>query len=412
MKERLFAYLRRIPIAAYISFPLVILGFVAIVTWQLTSISGLPDIGHPFDIEQFSKENIPDHQNAFTYYEQASHKYEDYLYGVIPAYWSNPPPEILQWIEANRESLTFWKKGTDQALALNVLPSELDFSVELEVLRPVRRLFQLACLLGAKCEYEENLEEAWEWYRAALRSSRHFGHRGSVAERLAGSSMHFRLATRLQTWSSHPRMTAQLLRRALQEFQAIDELRPPNSDFVKAEYVGLDRSLDRPEMLWSTFDEQNIYWGNRFTRSVHHFWSRLKSGFLREPERTRRVHRLLVANWLQFVDRPPSQRPLFFQSSLRYRDRATALRNDRSSELSDYEMKQWIDSTIFLKSFLPSIQEAVRELDQERLRSNDLVVELAHKLYAIEHGTPAKSDEDLVGVYLKALPEVSTKTSR
>ena len=56
--------------------------------------------------------------------------------------------------------------------------------------------------------------EAWSWYKAKLRSSRHVGKRGVMLERFAGAFIHRNATLRIIRWAGDPRVDAALLRRA------------------------------------------------------------------------------------------------------------------------------------------------------------------------------------------------------
>ena len=61
---------------------------VALATWWLNSLNGLPDIGDPFDVETFRSFSLPDEQNAFTYLRRADQKLAPFP--ELPRWWAQP----------------------------------------------------------------------------------------------------------------------------------------------------------------------------------------------------------------------------------------------------------------------------------------------------------------------------------
>ncbi len=61
----------------------------ALAIWWLTSLNGLPDIGDPFDVEEFRAFSVPDDRNAFTYLRRASEKLTP-VRGVVVGQGADP----------------------------------------------------------------------------------------------------------------------------------------------------------------------------------------------------------------------------------------------------------------------------------------------------------------------------------
>jgi hypothetical protein len=130
---------------------------------------------------------------------------------------------------------------------------------------------------------------------------------------------------------------------------------------------------------------------------------RARAMLVRDPERSRRVLRLIVANWLAYGDRPADQRPpLEPDSKLIYRADSSAPPSARM--LTPEQLQSWLDSTVLLHALFPAVESVRRAIDRERSGQAALVLALANALYEREHGEPPDSPEQLVGPYLKALP--------
>ena len=133
----------------------------------------------------------------------------------------------------------------------------------------------------------------------------------------------------------------------------------------------------------------------------------------REPERSRRVIRLVMANWLAYYDLPPGNRPKAdLDPSLNFDiypfgPEAPA----KARVLSPEALDRWLDST-------HDAQVLLRMLDLIQVRSNewsndrDLLILLGTQLYRRDHGTNPPTPEDLVGPYLESLPAEFPDDSR
>jgi hypothetical protein len=90
----------------------------ALTVWWLNSLSGLPDIGDPFDLAAYRALHVPDDQNAFVLLRRA-----DGLVTPGPdlpravglsaptVSWSKADPKLRAWVEANRQETENPKTG-------------------------------------------------------------------------------------------------------------------------------------------------------------------------------------------------------------------------------------------------------------------------------------------------------------
>ena len=60
----------------------------------------------------------------------------------------------------------------------------------LPVVQDLRTLAHLGALEGSRHEEPGDMDEAWRWYRAILRCSRHVGRHGVLIERQVAASQH------------------------------------------------------------------------------------------------------------------------------------------------------------------------------------------------------------------------------
>ena len=164
---------------------------------------------------------------------------------------------------------------------------------------------------------------AWGWYRAMLRTFHHIGMRGPAIRRLVAQRWHKELSDRLTAWAADPRTTPALLRQALEDVVACESLAPSETDTLKAEYLAMERMLDdpkglgrqRPPAWFMSIASQPLTRPLLYLLRAYRTPEQIQSLFdawrvwRREPERSRRVLRLVMANWLAYYDLPPEDRP-------------------------------------------------------------------------------------------------------
>src|SRR5258708_31427060 len=85
--------------------------------WRATSLSGLPDIGDPFDLAEYTAHTIPDDQNAFVLYRQALAKFQQLKRLTRPIRglgWGQLDPSQREWLALSRESIDLWRRATQR----------------------------------------------------------------------------------------------------------------------------------------------------------------------------------------------------------------------------------------------------------------------------------------------------------
>jgi hypothetical protein len=389
--------------------------------WWAIQLVGLPDIGEPFDVEAFHAATIPDDQNAFVLYRQAASRLKplpqsdkskavriDLLLG-----WSKAAPEVRRWVEQNREALALYRQASERPDGLDS-PEASHPRRYWELRETLASFQQLALLEASRCEQQGNTASAWEWYRVVLRTIHHIRQYGTVIHRLICQRWHAELRTQVASWAEDSRTTPALLRRALEDVLACEALAPSESYTLKAEYLEADRQLAGrdnpggqrpPAWLMSLGSMRGIQaLGAALTpeqmRSILAAWRIWR----REPERSRRVIRLVTANWLARLDLPPDQRPSPDPNAAPWELYALGPAAPAQARvLSPEALGGWLDTTY-------DAQEIIRIYNWRGLRfkeqagHRDLVIRLATELYRRDHGSDPPTLEDLVGPYLKSLP--------
>ena len=274
---------------------------------------------------------------------------------------------------------------------------------------------------------------AWGCYRSILRTITHFRRRGSTLQRewTRGSSR--MLQRRLAEWAAEPRTTVSQLRTAL-EFVFANEPDPAWDLFaVKSGYLEIMGAFERP-IPPSVQQEIEGTWTFRIgdmslSPGVVDRIEAARRFLLREPERSRRVLRLLCANYLAHAERRewPRRRPAvlaifsYLDSSYPVTTRKIGVplfpidpgSTAGARALPPQEVARWLVGTIDAKlrlmrgyiEWMPPIRANDRRTLADHSAHRELVIMLAREIYRREHGALPASDEALVGTYLKGLPD-------
>jgi hypothetical protein len=413
----------------------------ASVVWWTIQLMGLPDIGEPFDVETFRSLSIPDDRNAFVLYRRAMDRFvsmklspdwsdEGALFALplssgtlvslpsggspevkidLLAPWSKSDARVRRWAEQNREALALYRRGTERPDALEPVPL---FGPEYnKVMQALRGFHLLALLEVSRLEEQGEMAGAWAWYRSALRATHHMSLRSLEFRRFIADRWRGELNGRLTSWSANPRTTAAMVRQALDDAIACGALVPSDSYTLMAEYPYVERTLDSPwnpgrqvpgNGSYALFGSPEYQLTPEQLQAVYDLWR----SWRREPERSRRVIRLAVANWLAYYDLAPDRRPpadpkvtgsVDFYS---FGPEAPA----KARALSPESLDRWLESSV-------DARESLKQCDLRGIRTKErashraLIVLLASQLYRRDHGSDPPSDEALVGPYLKELPD-------
>jgi hypothetical protein len=279
----------------------------ALSVWWLNSLNGLPDIGDPFDVAAFRAFRVADDRNAFTFLRRAEETLTPSPSPHLAVSWSEADPKLREWVKANRPAIELFQQGAGQPDAAN---PDGDSVVN------GQRLALLVLLEAGRREAGGDMAGAWDCYRAILRMATHTRRRGSLAQRVDLYVYWDGLTWQgLATWAADPRTTIPQLHGALEDALKSEPEPEWDSFAIKAGYLAMMRSLEQPV---PRFIQQDVGWEYHLSfgdmQLSPDLAGYLDAGcrfLLREPERSRRVLRLLYANWLAQVERqePGPQKP-------------------------------------------------------------------------------------------------------
>jgi hypothetical protein len=388
--------------------------------WWAVQLMGLPDIGDPFDLQEFRSLTIPDDRNAYVLYHQAAATLKPLKSSLKP---SEMPPgqpgphpkdnqEARRWVEESREAMELYRQGTERPDALDLVSPNTPEAWRL--IEALRSFHVLVLIEASRLELQGDMAGAWGWYRAALRATHHMGLRGSVSARSQAQHWQRELLNRLTFWAAERRTTPDLLRRALDDAIACEAFTPSESYTIKAEYLAIDRALDRSghagtnRVVWQILSRFKSWDYRLYPEQVVWLADAWRS-WRREPERSHRVLRLAIANWLAYHDLPPERRPQPAPNlSGPYEFYAFGPEAPANARILTPEaLDHWFASAIDVNEMLRWFAfQGLRLPEQANHRA--LVVLLASQLYRRDHGDDPPSEKALVGPYLKSLPDDGT----
>lgn len=383
------------------------------VVWWEVQLWGLPDIGDPFDVAAFEAETIPAERNAFILYNQALHAFKP-VRVTGPAgrtqvdaqlRWDSSP-QLPPWLEANRPALDLLRQGADRPDALD--PAGRGAVGVLPQTTLMTFLQRLVLLEASRHEAAGRMGEAWDWYRVHLRTSHHVARRAQAVRRREAQAWQADLRSRLADWVANPQTTPDQIRRAIADVTEAGALVPSDLYTLKAQYVALEAGRDGwgslprfspPGWLQLIIRYQLPITPEQF-RSIDH----AAQTWRREPERSRRLGRLLTANRLAYLDLPPERRPPA--------DPAIATLDlypfgpeapESARQLTTDQLDRWLGSSAIAGELTALFNWKVLQV-QERASERDLLILLGSELFRRDRGALPITPEELVGPYLAKLP--------
>ena len=414
---------KRIWIPSFIAWRNLLVGLVLISPLLIRAwcLSKVPDIGEPFDIDQFCRVDIPAGQDAFEHYHEACRLHT----AVVSAHNANSTPfphenydEVMSngwgvaseplkvWLADYREALIEWRRGTECPDALYRSPREgdviSDYTFRLPIMGSLRDFARLAKFEAMQSEAAGDSAEAMNWYVAMMRCGCHLSRHADGLPRMVGSALHPMSAASLVLWAEEPGVTADQLRLALNEVRAAYRMTAPLSTTLKADYVLASNTFKRPDILQIMgFDICNTE--NVLLASVAGVFLWVSG----EPQATERVLRQILVNQLNEIDKPlPEQQPkagmgndLLFQLDPNF--------PRKQNQLPPAEINRAIARLFSTRIFIPSIvyAEGLKILAaRERARQSTLEVALAAQAYQRDHGVFPQDPTTFVPEYLDAWP--------
>lgn len=354
--------------------------------WHLSQV---PDIADPFDVEAFLSETVDDKDNAFVDYHAAEALLVsgNLSHTVLDAGWEKASPALRSLLEANRPALDRWRSGTEKTDAIDG-DLRKDTGLSLPEDESALNFVRLALLQGEREQSAGHMAEAWQWYRAVNRFSRHVAQRKDCMGRMLGSNFHYLMAKRVSRWANDPRTTSDELLLALNQLGEDFRLTRPFSELLKVTYCDLPKYTRMYETL--RYDP-TFGIGSRGWRESK--WIRFCCG---QPELTTRYNKLVIENWLC-----ASELPHRLQKRIDYDSDSVLDLKAPGSRISGTELLQLLP---FCERSVTSYAYTRDYVDIELALQEALRLTLACELWFRRHGRFPDELADLVPDVVPELP--------
>ena len=371
------------------------------IVYRSTRFSGIPPIEEIVDREAESF-HIAEAENSFTFYRSASlmlppiplNSGVDSSIGLetlkFQRGWESVPEDVRVYLTKSNRALAQWRLGTELDDGVYIDVSTANWMTELSVVRDLQIFSQLAILHAVRCLDEGKPNEAWQWLKAILRSSRHSGKHGFLVERLTGLTLHETAAQAIAVWATHESASLKDVETALVEVRDIFKLTSPASEIIKVEYVtSVNTILAGREVLDKLVKYQapnQLVGGYMFVNG--------------EPQLSLAVMRHAVANFLSQCDLPPWERGTAEPRLGLYRPMGV-----ETPPLMDPDrLADGVRNSVIARDLMPNFSACILVVDEEQTRQNALEVCLLMEIYRRKKGEYPTSMSLLVPELLPEIP--------
>ncbi len=372
-------------------------------------LSEIPDVGFPFDPAILDGYDVPDDQNAYTYYRRASNlfrrvpeslqeagydsewQFEEDLRSAVRRGWHTANEAIRDHLEVNRPAFEEWRRGATLREARYHDPRTIEYVTTLQVDDDLRRLLYFAVLEVSRLSELGEHDRALELLVAGFRSSRHPGRYGSMMSRIVGINIfqNFRDAT--LRWASYPDVTSEQLRRAAQEIAATLEMTPPIIEPMLTEYLIFQKTLR--QLFEAEFEMQGVERKNMLDDIAWYFRG--------EPEASRRLADHFFVHLANYYTNEYEQA---CKPCREFAHAETILLPSGQTTLEMETMGELFDRSNFLRLLAPNVQMfftgCVNELVDYRCLGIALALQEHHRI----HGRFPDALDPLVPEFLPEIP--------
>lgn len=377
---------------------LVLLAVLAPIIYRSTRFTGIPNIEEIVARDDV-RVIIDDENNAFSFYKSAVSMLPptdvDVSVGMLAVRegrsWEVVPESVREYLATTDEAMAEWRLGTELDQGVYVDVASADFTALIPVTQEMRQFGRLAVLRALQNLDEGNTEEAWQWLRAMMRSSRNTGQHGFIVERLVGVALHRMAADSLAVWAAHENVTEKDLQKALAELREIDKLTGSNSAALKAEYTSGINSISRPKSL-----DGLVNYDSSVPKGVTGAYLFVNG----EPQLSRLLYRHVFANYLSQCDLPRNERT---HSGSRL-DLYTPTGKESPKLMDPGDLDAAVMRSILARLMIPAVANCVTAFDLERARQDALELALQVEIYRRRHGEYPSKLDDLVPELISEVP--------
>lgn len=395
-------------ILAFLCRPIVMIPVVMItllvaipIVYRSSRFSGIPPIEDVVDREAASF-HLAETENAFTFYRSASsmlppvsqNSAVDISIGLetlkFQRGWDSVPEDVRDYLKKSEQALAEWRLGTELDDGVYIDVSAANWMTMLPVIQDLRSFSRLAILQAVRCLDEGKPDDAWQWLRAVLRSSRHSGKHAGMVERFVGMAMHKTAAQAIAVWATHESVTLKSVENALSEVRSNFKLTAPASATIKAGYfMSINTILGGRRILDDMFEYQAP--------------DQLVGGYLfvnGEPQLSLALTRHVFANFLSQCDLPPWERgktgPLWGLYRPTGKESPPLMDPDRLVDA--------LGNSVIARDLTPNLSACIRAIDEERTRQHALEICLLMEIYRRKNSEYPTTMSQLVPELLPEIP--------
>jgi hypothetical protein len=380
---------------------------IAALLFRRAQLARLPDVGNSFNLAEVrSAGPVPDDRNAFVLYRRAADRFREMAKAEEESFtkanlgWSRADAILRRWVADNREAVSLLRAGSERSEAYLEQPNPTDLLARDEQAKVILRLSWIgtaALFEAGRLRADGDPTGAWALLKAVVRVSRDMERAVPTAWCQTTAMTLVQYAREpVAEWAKDRSVGVVLLRQALDDLTAADALTPPLSQFYAGEYQAVDQSLEYPQPLIA---ERARHLAESGAFGLSAFAPGLDAFLRGEPERSRRVLRLLAANDLAWCDRPVSERAPFAVSRLRIYE-ADPSTPPAARALPPEELAWWAESVLIH----PAPDWRMGELEKwdrnDRWSLGQLKEAVAVALFTGEMGRPPASPAEAMRRYL------------
>jgi hypothetical protein len=358
---------------------------VVVLLWRRSQLGQIPDVGEPFDVAAHrSRSKVADDRNAFIPYRQPALRFRDMndveggSFNKANLEWAKADGTLRDWVADQDQAMALLCEGSQRPEAFLEAPEHLKgilaASEKQEVIRRLSWIGDSALFKAGRLQSERDLVGSWALLKAVVRTSRHMIRAVPTSSSQTTSIILVQFAHEpVARWASDPSASFTLLRQALDDLIAAEALTPPLSLTYREGYLAADELLDdlAPGQM----------------------------AFLRgEPERSRRLLRLLIANDLRWCDQPLNVRPSFAVRGLKIYGPDPSP-NAKALPMAPEDLARLADSSLIVPALAWRLEDIESWAKNDLWSLGRLKEAIAIALFTRETGRPPASPAEALRRY-------------
>ncbi len=349
---------------------------------------------------------VADDKNAFVSYRRAVERFRDMNTAEGDSFsnanlnWSRADKLFRRWVTEHDEAISLLCAGSAQPEFVPEAPAGTTVAAAAatnNVLAARLGWIATAALFKAgKLRSEGDPAAAWILLKAVVRASRHVEWAVLTAQGRTHGIMMVQYACQpIADWAEDRRVTVAMLRQAIDDLAAALSLTPPVSAFYRQEHRAALELLTNPQPMIAARAK------GRNDRAWWHVFA-LAPAFEAyldgEPERSRRVLNLLLANDLAWCDRPVVDQPPLAVPRLRIFEPAPTT-PAAARALTPDELAKWADSSLIAPGLPWRLGEIEKWERIDRWSISALFESVSVSLFTKENGHPPASPAEALRRY-------------